>query len=60
MWEGNVRAIWYLKPDGSWKEIAIPDSYAGRHATGVAVYNNQLAITCGNYQNNCWVIEKVK
>ena len=59
IWEGNVRPIWYIKPDGTWKEFAIPDNYVGRHATGVAVYNNQLAITCGNYQNNCWVIEKV-
>jgi hypothetical protein len=60
VWEGNVRLIWYLKPDGTWKEMPIPDEYVGRHATAVAVYNNQLTITCGSYQNNCWVIEKIK
>lgn len=58
--EGNVQSIWYMKPDGTWHQFDVPQNYVGRHATGVGVYNNQLAITCGNYQNNCWVIEKVK
>ncbi|HVF97239.1 MAG TPA: hypothetical protein VM871_07970 [Flavisolibacter sp.] len=58
--EGNVKSIWYMKPDGSWKEFKTPDNYIARHATGVAVYKNSLAIVCGNYGNDCWVIEKVK
>ena len=58
--EGNTKTIWYMKPDGTWKEFVTPNDYIGRHATGVAVYNNQLVITCGNYNNDCWVIQKVK
>lgn len=58
--EGNIRSIWYMKPNGNWQEFQVPADYVGRHATAVTVYNNQLVITCGNYQNNCWVIEKVK
>jgi N-acetylneuraminic acid mutarotase len=58
--EGNIKSIWYMKSDGTWKEFETPVDYIGRHATGVAVYNNQLVITCGNYQNNCWVIQKVR
>jgi hypothetical protein len=58
--EGNTRSIWYMKPDGTWKEFIAPNNYIGRHATAVAVYNNSLAITCGNYNNDCWVIEKVR
>jgi hypothetical protein len=57
--ESNVRSIWYMKRDGSWSELELPSDYIGRHATGVAVYNNKLAITCGSYNNDCWVIEKV-
>jgi hypothetical protein len=56
--EGNVRSIWYMKRDGRWNEFVPPADYLGRHATGVAVYNNKLVITCGNYNNDCWVIEK--
>lgn len=55
---GNERSIWYMKRDGSWTEFMPPVNYEGRHATGVAVYNDQLVITCGNYQNNCWVIKR--
>lgn len=58
--EGNIRSIWYMKPDGTWKEYQTPNDYIGRHATALAVYNNSLVITCGNYNNDCWVIDKVK
>ena len=58
--EGNTKSIWYMKPGGSWVEFETPADYIGRHATGVTVYNNQLVITCGNYHNDCWVIQKVK
>jgi hypothetical protein len=58
--EGNTKSIWYMKHDGTWVEYHTPDNYIGRHATGLAVYNNTLAITCGNYNNDCWVIEKAK
>ncbi|MDB5208860.1 MAG: hypothetical protein JWR72_3935 [Flavisolibacter sp.] len=56
--EGNIKSIWYMKPDGTWKEYETPNGYIGRHATAVAAYNNSLVITCGNYNNDCWVIEK--
>jgi hypothetical protein len=56
--DGNFSDIWYLKKNGTWTEFIPPHSYKGRHATGVAVYNNKLVITCGNYINDCWVIEK--
>ena len=58
--EGNIKSIWYMKPNGTWKEYETPNDYIGRHATAVTVYNNSLVITCGNYHNDCWVIEKVK
>ena len=58
--EGNTKSIWYMKPNGTWKEFETPADYIGRHATGLAVYNNQLVITCGNYNNDCWVIQKVQ
>lgn len=58
--ESNIRSIWFMKTDGSWNVYQTPANYIGRHATGVTVYNNQLVITCGNYNNDCWVIQKVK
>ncbi|MDQ6610165.1 MAG: hypothetical protein M3Y85_10135 [Bacteroidota bacterium] len=58
--ESNIKSIWYMKPDGTWVEYETPAGYIGRHATGVATYNNKLVITCGNYNNDCWVIEKTK
>jgi hypothetical protein len=55
----NLQDIWYMNTNGDWTKFeAIPSSYIGRHATGLAVYNNELVITCGNYNNDCWVIEK--
>jgi hypothetical protein len=56
--ESNTRSIWYMKRDGTWSEYTPPQGFIGRHATGVGVYNNKLVITCGNYNNDCWVIEK--
>ncbi len=57
---GNLADVWYLTEKGTWHQVQTPSDYIGRHATGIAVYNNQLAITCGNYNNDCWVIDKVK
>jgi N-acetylneuraminic acid mutarotase len=58
--ESNIKSIWYMKPNGTWHEYETPADYIGRHATGVTVYNGKLVITCGNYFNDCWVIEKIK
>ena len=55
----NLADIWYLKKNGTWTQFTPPPSYIGRHATAVAVFNDQLVITCGNYNNDCWVIEKL-
>ncbi len=54
----NLSDIWYMREDGSWHEFETPEGYTGRHATAVGVYNDQLVIACGNYHNDCWVIEK--
>lgn len=54
----NLADIWYMKKDGTWVQFEVPEAYIGRHATAVGVYNNKLVITCGNYNNDCWVIEK--
>ena len=61
---GNFSDIWYMTKKGVWRQFkdipyySVGVNYAGRHATGVGVYNNKLVITCGNYNNDCWVIEK--
>jgi hypothetical protein len=57
---GNLRDVWYMTEKGAWHQVETPPDYLGRHATGIGVYNNSLVITCGNYNNDCWVIEKVK
>lgn len=57
---GNLPDVWYMTKDGAWHQYPTPPAYVGRHATGVEVYNNRLVITCGNYNNDCWVIEKVQ
>jgi hypothetical protein len=54
----NMRDIWYMDRKGKWTQYETPLNYIGRHATAVAAYNNKLVITCGNYNNDCWVIEK--
>jgi Bacterial Ig-like domain/Kelch motif len=54
----NLAEIWYLTKTGTWTQFVPPPSYISRHATAVAVFNDQLVITCGNYNNDCWVIEK--
>jgi N-acetylneuraminic acid mutarotase len=56
---GNSRDIWYMNAQGTWTQFVPPADYVGRHATGVGVYSNKLVITCGNYNNDCWVIEKI-
>lgn len=56
----NLTDIWYLKKDGTWVPFEAPAEYTGRHATAVGIYNNNLVITCGNDQNDCWVIKKVE
>lgn len=55
---GNLRDIWYMDTNGNWNEFIPPLDYIGRHATGVAVYNDKLVIACGNMHNDCWIIEK--
>ena len=57
---GNLPDVWYMTKNGTWYQFPTPPEYVGRHATGVEVYNNNLVITCGNYNNDCWVIEKIK
>lgn len=57
---GNLADVWYMTKSGAWHQVATPADYIGRHATGVGVYNNQLVIVCGNYHNDCWVMEKIK
>lgn len=54
----NLDDVWYMTKKGTWHRVQTPPGYIGRHATGLAVYNNSLVITCGNYNNDCWVIEK--
>lgn len=54
----NLADIWYMEKDGTWVQFEVPAEYVGRHATAVGVYRNKLVITCGNYHNDCWVIEK--
>lgn len=55
---GNLKDIWYMDDQGNWNEFIPPQGYIGRHATGVAVYNDKLVIACGNMHNDCWIIEK--
>lgn len=55
---GNLADIWYMKKGGSWVQYEAPGNYLARHATAVAVYNDKLVLACGNFHNDCWVIEK--
>jgi len=57
--ERNIKSIWYMNKRGDWHEMPTPDTYIGRHATAVGVFQNRLAISCGNYFNDCWVIDKL-
>jgi len=57
--ERNVKSIWFMNKRGEWHELPTPDTYIGRHATAVGVFQNRLAISCGNYFNDCWVIDKL-
>lgn len=54
----NLSDIWYMTDDGEWHELETPADFEPRHASGVGVYNDKLVIVCGNYHNDCWVIEK--
>lgn len=56
--EKNLSDIWYMTEDGSWHEFQTPPDFEPRHASGVGVYDDKLVIVCGNYHNDCWVIEK--
>lgn len=56
--EGNLKDIWFMDEDGAWHEFETPESFEPRHASGVAVYNDKLVIVCGNFHNDCFVIEK--
>lgn len=56
--EENLADIWYMTSDGKWHQYETPPEFDARHASGVTVYNDRLVIVCGNYHNDCWVIEK--
>ena len=56
--EENLSDIWYMTEDGEWHQFDTPPEFEARHASGVAVYNDKLVVVCGNYHNDCWVIEK--
>jgi hypothetical protein len=56
--EENLSDIWYMTADGQWHQFETPPEFEARHASGVGVYNDKLVIVCGNYHNDCWVIEK--
>lgn len=59
---GNLKSIWYMTDNEVWREFVTPGDYIGSHATGIGIYNaagkTNLVITCGNWNNHCWVIEK--
>lgn len=61
---GNSREIWWMDTSEVWHQYTnVPADYEGRHATGLAVYNNgtedMLVIVCGNTQrNDCWIIKR--
>lgn len=57
--EENLSDIWYMDTDGEWHQFETPPLFEARHASGVGVYNDKLVIVCGNYLNDCWVIEKI-
>ena len=54
----NLSEIWYMNKDGSWVQYTPPNLFTARHASAIAVYNNKLVFACGDYNNECWVIEK--
>lgn len=56
----NLSDIWYMNKDGSWVEYTPSNLFTARHATAVAVYNNKLIIACGDQNNDCWIIERIK
>jgi N-acetylneuraminic acid mutarotase len=58
--ERNIRSIWYMTAKGTWTELQTPDTYLGRHATAVGAFNNKLVIANGNYNNDCWAIDKLQ
>lgn len=55
----NLADIWYMEKGGTWTKFEAPSQFEPRHASALGVYNNQLVIVCGNYHNDCWVIEKL-
>lgn len=56
----NLRDIWMMDANGTWTQfMGVPDDFIGRHASGVAVFQDKLVIANGNFQNSCWAIEKV-
>ena len=54
----NLDEIWYMNKDGSWVQYIPPNLFTARHATAIATYNNKLVLACGDFNNECWVIEK--
>lgn len=54
----NLAEIWYMDTDGTWTEYIPSNLFTARHASAVAVYNDQLVIACGDLNNECWVIRR--
>jgi hypothetical protein len=54
----NLDEVWYMNKNGSWVKYTPPNLFTARHAAAIAVYNNKLVLACGDYNNECWVIEK--
>jgi hypothetical protein len=54
----NLNEIWYMNRDGSWVQYEPSNLFTARHASAVAVYNDQLVIACGDQSNECWVIKR--
>lgn len=64
---GNRNDIWYLETVGGrwnpqrniWTKFETPPEFKPRHAAAVAVYNDSVIISNGNYWNNAFKIEKI-
>ena len=54
----NLADIWYMNKNGTWVQYTPSNLFTARHATAVAAYNDNLVISCGDLNNECWVIRK--
>lgn len=57
--KANMNDIWFMDTKAWHLMDNVHPDFSPRHASGVAVYNDKLVITNGNYHNDCWVIEKI-